>query len=61
MTIDETYEQVKGNRSGWRDIRDIEDKRYLVFIRPDEEAGGTETVFRELLAEKEEAKKTKKR
>ncbi len=61
MTIEETYEQVKGNRSGWRDTRDIEGKRYLVFIRPDEETGGTEVVFRWLLTEKEEPKKKRRR
>jgi hypothetical protein len=48
--LDEVYELVKNNKVGWREERTINDKRYLIFVRPD--GDGTEVVFRELLIEK---------
>jgi hypothetical protein len=48
--LDEIYELVKNNKIGWREERIINNKRYLIFVRPDGES--TEVVFRELLIEK---------
>lgn len=45
--LDKVYELVKHNKIGWREERIINDKLYLIFIRPDGEE--TEVVFRELL------------
>ncbi len=50
--LDKIWEVVKDNKIGWRQETMIGDKRYLVFIRPDLEVGGTEVVFRELLIER---------
>ncbi len=47
--LDEVYELVKHNKVGWREERIINNKRYLIFVRPDGES--TEVVFRELLME----------
>lgn len=49
--LDETYELVKLNKIGWREERMIKNKKYLIFVRPDEEVNGTEVVFRELITE----------
>jgi len=47
--LDEIYELVKHNKIGWREERMINNKKYLIFVRPDEEVNGTEVVFRELI------------
>ncbi len=49
--LDEIYELVKHNKIGWREERMINNKKYLIFVRPDEEVNGTEVVFRELITE----------
>ena len=49
--FDKIYEAIKDNKIGWRQETIINSKKYLVFIRPDEE-GVTEVVFRQLLMEK---------
>jgi hypothetical protein len=49
--LDEVYELVKHNKIGWREERIINNKRYLIFVRPDGES--TEVVFRELLIDKQ--------
>jgi hypothetical protein len=51
IELDEAYELVKHNKVGWREERIINNKRYLIFVRPD--GKGTEVVFRELLTEKQ--------
>lgn len=48
--LEDTYEKVKNNKIGWREEIMINDKKYLVFIRPDDEVNGTEVVFRELIS-----------
>ena len=50
--FDKIYEAIKDNKIGWRQETMIGDKKYLVFIRPDEEVDGKEIVFRQLLIEK---------
>ena len=50
--LDEAYELVKNNKIGWREERIINNKRYLIFVRPDEKIKEqTEIVFRELFKE----------
>jgi len=49
-SIDSIYELVKNNKVGWKDEFIIDDKKYLVFVRPDEKIENqTEIVFRQLL------------
>ena len=50
--LDEVYELVKNNKIGWREERIINNKIYLIFVRPDEKIKEqTEIVFRELFKE----------
>jgi hypothetical protein len=48
--LEATYEKVKHNKIGWREEIMINDKKYLVFVRPDDEVNGNEVVFRELIS-----------
>lgn len=48
--LEDTYEKVKHNKIGWREEIMINDKKYLVFVRPDDEVSGIEVVFRELIS-----------
>ena len=43
------YDQVKDYDIGFKKEININDKLFLVFIRPDKKTGGKEVVFRELL------------
>jgi hypothetical protein len=49
--FDKIYEVIKDNKVGFRQEININNDKYLVFIRPDVENGGTEVVFRKLLKE----------
>ena len=49
--FDRVYEAIKDKNVGFRQETNINGDKYLVFIRPDIENGGTEIVFRKLLSE----------
>jgi len=47
--FDKIYEVVKNNKMGFKQEITIENDKFLVFIRPDLENGGSEVVFRKLI------------